>query len=190
MPNSNQKLTVHLSAEFRAELEGICRRQSLGAAKVRRARILLMSDEDHPEGGRRDWEIAEAVGLSERQVVRIRQQFVREGEPVLERKTRFDAGVPKTLDGEAEAKLVTLCCSAPPEGRERWTLQLLCDELTRLKVVASVCRETVRQCLKKTNLSPGEPNGSASRNRTALASSPGWKKSSTLTRKSTTSETS
>ena len=80
MPNRSKKLKVCLSTEYREELEGICRRQSVAAAKVRRARVLLMSDEDHPDGRRRDWEIAEVVGISERQVVRIRQQFVREGD--------------------------------------------------------------------------------------------------------------
>ena len=50
----------------------------------------------------------------------------------------------------AAQQLVSLCCSTPPEGRSRWTLQLLVDELCRLQVVTSVCRETVRMCLKKT----------------------------------------
>ena len=163
----------------------ICRRQSVAAAKVRRATILLMADENHREGRRPDGQIAEAVGLSVRQVVRIRQQFVKEGDPALERKQRSDTGVPKVLDGKAEATLVTLCCSDPPEGREAWTLQLLCDELGRLEVVESVCRETVRQCLKKTGSSLGEPSGSASRKRTARGSSRGWKKSSMSTRKRT-----
>lgn len=170
MPHSNLKFTVRLSPELREELEGICRRQSVGAARVRRARILLMSDENHPEGGRHDREIAEVVGLSQRQVVRIRQQFVREGEPRLERKRRSDAGVRRALDGEAEARLVTLACSAPPEGRDRWTLRLLCDELARLQVVESVCCETVRQCLKKTNFSRGGSSGSVSRKRTVPGS--------------------
>ena len=88
MPNPLKKLKVLLSAEYRAELEAICRRQSVAAAKVRRARILLMSDEVHPDGGHPDSEIAEVVGLCERQVVRIRQQFVREGETTLTRKPR------------------------------------------------------------------------------------------------------
>lgn len=148
MPQTNKKLKVHLTAEQRAELEAVCRKQSVGAAKVRRARILLLSDEDHREGRRRDWEIAEAVGLSERQVRRIRQAFVLAGEIRLDRKPRV--GGPRKLDGAGEAQLVTLCCSHPPEGHERWTLQLLCDELVRLEVVTSVCRETVRTCLKKT----------------------------------------
>lgn len=149
MPNTTTKLKVHLSAGQRSELQTVCGRHSVAAAKVRRARVLLMSDEDHADGRRRDWEIAEAVDLSERQVVRIRQQFVREGKIGLARKPR--PSVSGKLDGENEAQLVTLCCSNAPDGRARWTLQLLCDELVRLQVVESVCRETVRKCLKKMN---------------------------------------
>lgn len=189
MPNLNAKYRVRLTSKQRVGLEAVCRKQSVAAAKVRRATILLMADESHPEGRRPDWQIAETVGLSEKQVGRIRQQFVREGDPALDRKPRSDAGVPKVLDGQAEATLVTLCCSDPPEGRDRWTLQLLCDELGRLEVVESVCCETVRQCLKKTGSSLGEPNASVSRKRIGRGSSRGWKKSSTCTRKLTTRST-
>jgi hypothetical protein len=187
MPNPLNKLKVYLSGQYRAELEAICRRQSVGAAKVRRARILLMSDEGQPDGARPDWEIGEAVGLCERQVVRIRQQFVRTGEPVLDRKPR--PSVPGKLDGPAEAKLITLCCSRPPDSRERWTLQLLCEELGRLKVVESVSPETVRKCLKKTNLSLGGRSVSVFRKKTVPALSQGWKKSSTSTSSRTTRST-
>jgi transposase len=147
MPNT--KLRVHLSTKQRTELQAICGRHSVAAAKVRRARVLLMSNEDDPEARRRDWEIAEAVGVSERQVARIRQQFVREGKVDLERKPR--PTVAGKLDGKAEAQLTIICCSDAPDGRSKWTLQLLCDELARLKIVGSVSRETVRQCLKKMN---------------------------------------
>src|SRR5687767_7912193 len=78
MPATNRKHEVHLSAEQRTELEDICRQQNVTAAKARRARILLLADEDHGDRRRPDWHIAEVVGLSERQVVRIRRQFVRE----------------------------------------------------------------------------------------------------------------
>jgi hypothetical protein len=184
MPDLSKKLKVFLSPEYRVDLEAICRRQSVAAAKVRRARVLLMSDEGHPDGGRHDSEIGEAVGICERQVVRIRQQFVREGEPVLNRKPR--PSVPGKLDGQAEAKLVTLCCSQPPDGRDRWTLQLLCDGLARLQVVEYVCPETVRKCLKKTNSNPGGQSGFASRRKTVPASSREWKKSLMSTSSRTT----
>ena len=180
MPDTTQMLKVRLSAGQRCELNAVCHRQSVAAATVRRGRVLLMSDEAHPEGRRRDGEIAEAVGLSERQVVRIRQQFVRSGAMILERRPR--PSIPGKLDGKVEAHLVTLCCSLAPDGRDRWTLQLLCDALARLKIVESVCPETVRKCLKKMNSSPGEPSGSASRKRTALGSSREWKRFSMSTK--------
>ncbi len=184
MPNTNAKYKVRLSKEQRTELESICRLQSVGASKLRRARILLLADEASPEGRRPDWHIAEVVGLSERQVVRIRQQFVREGTAVLERKPR--AGNAPKLDGKAEAQLVTLCCSAPPDGQQRWTLQLLCDEMSRLQIVESVCRETVRRCLKKTNSSRGAANDSAFPRRIERGSSRRWRRFSTSMSRSTT----
>src|SRR5579883_678981 len=158
-----EKYKVNLSAQDRAELASVVRQTSAGVARVRWAKILLLADQAHPDGRRRDWEIAEAVGLSERQVVRIRQKFVREGAAAtLTRATRSDAGSQRVLDGSAEAHLIHLACSTPPDGRDHWTLELLCDELCRLQVVRSACRETVRRMLKKTSSSPGGPSGSAS----------------------------
>lgn len=159
MPDTSKKLRVFLEADQRAVLEGICRSHTVGVAKQRRARILLLADENHPEGGWSDKQIGQRVGLCERQVVRIRQRFVREGDKTLERRPR--PPVSGKLDGKAEAHLVVLCCSDPPEGRDAWTLQLLCDELVRLKLVESVCRETVRKSLKKTTLSLGGRSVSA-----------------------------
>ena len=43
----------------------------------------------------------------------------------------------RKLDGEGEARLIALACGEPPEGRDRWTLELLADALMRLKVVDS-----------------------------------------------------
>jgi hypothetical protein len=190
MPNSSLKLQVLLLPEVRAELEAVARKTSAGVATVRRAKILLMADEAHSEGGCPDWEIAEEVGLSERQVVRIRQKFVKSGmAPTLARATRCDAGISRALDGRAEAELVVIACSSPPEGRDHWTLQMLCDELQRQRIVKSICCETVRQALKKTNYAPGLRSGSASPKPTGPGSSRGWRKSSTSTRKHSTSNT-
>jgi len=188
MPNLAVKYRVLLTPEARAELEAVTRKTSAGAAKIRRATILLMADENHPDGGSADWEIAAEVGLCERQVVRIRQKFVKSGvQPTLVRATRSDAGVPRALDGRAEAQLITIACSTPPEARGHWTLQMLCDELRRLRVVKSVCCETVRQTLKKTNCDLGRRSDSASPKPTGRGSSHGWKRSSTSTKKRSTS---
>jgi hypothetical protein len=184
------KCRVRLAAEQRREFEAIVRRQSAAATKVRRARILLLADEDHPDGQRPDRYIAEAVGLSLRQVTRVRQQFVRHGaERTLSRKRRETPPIPPKLDGRGEARLIVLCCSDPPAGRDRWTLRLLADELGRLGVVRSIGREAVRRALKKTRSGPGGPSGSASPGETGRGSSPRWKRSSTSTARPTTRRT-
>jgi hypothetical protein len=190
MPLTNRKVEVVLDDDAREQLQALIRNGSAPARKVRNARVLLLADEDRREGRRPDWYIAECLGLSERQICRIRQQFAREGlSPTLERKRRSDADVPKKFDGHAEAQLVTLCCSTPPEGHERWTLRLLVDELARLQVVTSVCAETVRKSLKKIDSSPGRRSGSAFRSRTGRGSSRKWSKSSMSTATPTTKRT-
>ena len=187
---TNEKLRVHLTRKQREGLEALCRQQRTPAAKLRRARILLMADEGSPEGHQPDWKIAEMVGLCERQVVRIRQKFVREGvAPTLTRKQRAAGPTPFKFDGKAEAKLIALCCSTPPDGHQRWTLSLLVDELCRLQVVASVCPETVRRCLKKIASSRGSANGSAFPKEIGRDSWRTWKKSWMSTAKSTTRTT-
>lgn len=187
MPQTNRKLEVCLDDATREELEGLCRKGTVAVAKVRRARVLLLADEDRRAGRKPDWRIAEIVGLSERQVVRIRRKFVQDGlRPTLERKPRSAPGTTPKFDGAAEARLVTLCCSTPPDGRQRWTLQLLVDELCRLQVVTSVCRETVRQCLKKIDCSRGGPNVFAFRKQIVRGSSRRWSECSTCITKSST----
>lgn len=187
---SAKKYVVQLTDEGRAELEAVVRAQNATSRQSNRARVLLLSDVNHVDGRRPDWQIGEIVGLSEKQIKRIRQQFVKEGlQESLQRKARSDAGTPKKIDGEVEAKLVVLCCSKPPAGRQRWTLSLLVDELCRLKVVASVCRETVRQSLKKIGSSRGRRSVFASRKKTVPVSLRTWNKFSTSTSNNTTKRT-
>jgi transposase len=89
-------------------------------------------------------------------VERVRQRFVEEGlEAALGHKKPDRPSRPRKLDGRAEARLIALACSAPPEGRTEWTMQLLADQLVQLEVVDSVSDETVRRVLKKTRSSRG-----------------------------------
>lgn len=168
----------------------MARSQKASSLVSRRAQVLLLSDANHAEGRRTDETIAVMVGMTRRQVQRIRMKCARQGlSDTLRRQIRADAGTPKTLDGKAEARLVTLCCSTPPAGQQRWTLSLLVDELCRLQVVGSVCRETVRQTLKKIASSRGKRDASAFRKPTVPASLRTWKKSSTSTTEHTTKRT-
>jgi transposase len=146
---------VFLTDEQRAELRSLVGAGVAPARMLTRARILLKAD--HGEGGPgwSDAAIAGALDVNLSTVLRVRRQFVTDGlAATLERK-RPDRVYERRLDGAAEARLVALVCSAPPEDQERWTLRLLADELVRLEVVDAVSHETVRQTLKKTTSSRG-----------------------------------
>ena len=146
---------VALTEAQRAELRGLVGSGTAPARMLTRARILLKAD--HGEGGPgwSDAAIAGALAVNPSTVLRVRRRFVPEGlAATLERK-RPDRVYERRLDGRQEAHLVALACSAPPDGRARWTLRLLADELVRLEVVEAISHETVRQALKKTTSSRG-----------------------------------
>jgi transposase len=146
---------VHLTDARRAELRGLVGSGSAPARMLTRARILLKAD--HGEGGPgwSDAAIAGALDVDPSTVLRVRRRFAAEGLAATLARKRPDRVYERRLDGAAEARLVALACSAPPAGRERWTLRLLADELVRLEVVGAVSHETVRRTLKQTTSSPG-----------------------------------
>ena len=80
----------------------------------------------------------------------------------LTRKPRSSPPVPPKVDGHLEAQIIALCCSEPPEGYARWGIRLLTQELKKRSIVVEICRETVRQTLKKTNCALGRSNDFAS----------------------------
>ena len=99
--------------------------------------------------GKTDRLIADLLQGTPETVRNIRKRFATEGlEAALQERPR--PGAQPKLDGKQEALLVALACSAPPEGREHWTMHLLADRLVELEAVESISDETVRRVLKKT----------------------------------------
>jgi len=169
---------VRLSGEQREQLTDITRNGHAPAKKIRHAQVLLLSDRHRPGGPMTRTQIADMLSMHVNTIDRVRKRFVLEGEePALNRKPRETPPIQPKLDGRGEAHLVALCCSPPPAGRTRWTLQLLADELVDRKIVTSISAETVRKHLKKTNYSRGASNHGASRNAMRRVSSPKWKTS-------------
>jgi transposase len=147
-----KKYKVTLTEEERKTLEHLISRGKGAARKLLHARILLKADESV---GWTDEAISEALEVSLSTIGRVRERFVEEGvEAALERKAP-NRVYQRRLDGAQEAHLVALVCSPPPEDRGRWTLKLLADKMVELEYVEYVSKETVRQTLKKMNLSPG-----------------------------------
>jgi transposase len=147
-----KKYVVRLTEEERTQLEGLVSKGKAAAYRMRHAHLLLAVDADGPNWT--DGQAADAYRCYRGTVENVRRRFVEQGlEAALERKKQERPSREPVLDGEKEARLITLACSQAPSGRTRWTLQLLADELVALQVVESICDQTVRRALKKTNSS-------------------------------------
>ena len=151
----NKKYRVTLTAEEREQLAAMLNKGKAAARSLTHARILLHADEQAGQPPATDAAICAALEVSPNTVARVRQLFVEAGlEAALQRRPACPPR-PRKFDGHHEAYLVALTCSEPPAGRARWTLRLLADQMVALEYVDTISHETVRQTLKKTNLSPG-----------------------------------
>ncbi len=150
-----KKYHVTLTDVERSMLRDLLSAGKAPARTLTHARILLKADESGDGPAWSDEAIRKALDVGLSTVMRVRQRFVEEGlEAALERrKPRRDYS--HLVDGACEAHLVALACSTPPVGHKRWTLRLLADKLVELEHIDSISHETVRQVLKKTNLSLG-----------------------------------
>jgi transposase len=149
-----KKYLVQLTEEEREYLHKLISSGTAPARKLNRARILLKADVGkHAEGEAFiDREIARMLETSLATVQRVRERFYEGGlEAALERSLP-DRVYKRSLEGRAEAHLIALACSEPPQGRNRWSFRLLlADKAVELGIVESVSHETVRKTLKKTN---------------------------------------
>lgn len=188
MISTPNQYPVLLAPEERAELEKVTRDRRASAAKIRRARALLLSDHNRPGGRMTGPQVADALGMHVNTVARLRKTFALQGDrPALERKVRETPAVAPKIDGRVEAHLIAICTGPPPEGRCKWTMELIAGELVRREVVESISGETVRRALKKISSSPGKSGRGASRSGTAPGSSPTWRRCSTSTPRRATS---
>jgi transposase len=150
-----KKYIVTLTDEERQRLQEMLSRGKAATRKLTHARILLKADAPPGGPGWNDEKIAEGLEAGRATIERVRKEFVEEGlDAALERR-RPRRVYPRKLDGDGEAHLVALACQKPPEGRSRWTLQLLADRMVELSYVEEISYQTVRRALKKTNSSLG-----------------------------------
>ena len=152
---SQSTYPIELTDEERDTLDGIVSHGAHRAQKITRARILLQADD-----GKSDSAIAESLGCSPSTPWRTRKKFhERNRLEAIERKDP-DRTYERKLDGDDEARLIALATSEPPDGRARWTLRLLADELVTLDEIdhEPVSHQTVHEVLKKTNYSLTDPD--------------------------------
>jgi transposase len=168
------KYIITLTAGERTALEQLVSVGKTAARKLTHARILLLADTGSQ--GLTDLEIQEQLGTSVPTITRVRQRCVTQGlAAALDHRPQPPRPDKVQIKGDVEQELIRLACSDPPQGRCRWTLCLLSDQLVALGLLPSVSRETVRQALKKTTLSPGSSRYGASHPRPMRNTSGVWR---------------
>ena len=144
---------IWLSVEQRAELMKYAKNGVHSARLITRARTILALDRTDKKDHLRIGRVCEQVGLSRQAVYDIRKAFL-EADSVsafLTRKKRESPPVAAKITGEVEAYVIELACSAPPEGRARWTLQLLANKVVELSIIDQLSFKSVQRILKKHN---------------------------------------
>ena len=144
-----KRYRVTLTDDERERLEGLTRKGTASVRMVRRAQTLLLAAEE-----RTDEEIVKALRVGVSTVERTRRRFVEEGLEASLRERPRPGARPK-LGPKVQAYVVALACTKPPEGRHRWTMQMLADRVVELQLVPDITDEAIRLLLKRTSSSPG-----------------------------------
>jgi transposase len=143
---------VQLTAQERTQLEMYVKQGKKSARAITRAHILLLSDAEHS-----DEAIMETLGICRQTIYNVRKKYhANQGDHILDLlQEKLRPGQPVKVDSRMAAHVAMIACSEAPTGAARWTLQLIADRLVELNVVDSICLESVRKALKKTNSNPG-----------------------------------
>ena len=150
--------TIKLSKLEVEELNKVINKGSHTSQAFRAAYILLNCDKGEFSDNTEitNAEICTILKVGDRTIDRVKKKFIEEGfESILERRPTVQ-NYTKKIDGDLEAKLVTLCCSEPPKGFAKWSLRLLADKMVELNYIDYISHVSVREVLKKTNLSLGK----------------------------------
>ena len=150
------KYKVTLTKEERESLMTNTRQGSHTAKKVIHSLILLNVDQGpFKEAPQTNEEICKILKIGIRTIDRVKQRFVLEGLEAALGVAPTSRIYERKIDGETEARLISIACSEPPKGFGQWSLRMLADRMVELNYVDDISHETVRKVLKKTNLNLG-----------------------------------
>ena len=148
---ANKKFVVKLDADERARLDKLISKGKAAAKTILKARILLKADQGEAGCGWSDEAICKALDTNVTMCERVRAKLVEDGlDAVLTRNKRETPPIAPIFDGEKQAQLIALACSAPPEGFARWTIRLLAEHVVERQIVPAAHHNTVCRALKKT----------------------------------------
>jgi len=152
------RYTIKLKKMEVEELQKIINKGKHSTQAYRSAYILLNCDKGEYSKDKTitNAEISKILRVGERTIDRVKKKFIAEGfEGVLERRPSIQNYV-KKIDGDLEAKIITLCCSQPPKGYSKWSLRLIADKIVELQYVDYISHVSISKVLKKTNLNLGK----------------------------------
>jgi hypothetical protein len=150
-----QKYEIRLTGDDKTQLMRVYKSKSknISSETRKRAKAILLLDlnSDKPLTPE---QTASKCGLHRETVYGIRKEFVDEGfEIAINRKKRITPPVPPKITGDIEAHIITIACSVPPEGKSRWTLQMIADKVVLDGHLESISDVAIMNTLKKLNLS-------------------------------------
>ena len=139
-----RRIGIELDKSSRSELVNFVRKGERIAREVTRARILILAN-----NGKHNDEIADILGVDCDTVLRVKKRYIEGG---VDKAIHDDPrpGQPRKYSDSVIAEVIALACSSPPEGRKRWSVRLLAEELGKRESMKGINRETVRIILKKT----------------------------------------
>ena len=141
-------LNINLKNNEEKFLTNFIRKGKKNARSLTRARILLLANQR-----KGDTKIAKTLGVGRSTALRIRKRYLEEGlRSALVDKPR--SGQPRKYNERHAAEIIALACTKPPEGRKRWSLSLLCEELRKKEGFETINKQTIRLILKKNKLKP------------------------------------
>jgi len=140
---------LQLTPEDVKALKAFTRSGSKNVREVNRAYILLWLHK-----GKKTAEIEELLEVERTAIWRTKKNYLEKGlDHAIKDNPR--PGQPRKYTQKHEAEIIALACSDPPEGRQRWTLELLATEAKKSTGIPTINRESIRLILKKTNVSLG-----------------------------------
>ena len=138
------------------ELQSIINKGKHTSQTFRTAYILLNCDEGEYSEKVTNEQISKILKVGMRTIDRVKKKFIEEGLDLCLERRPTQRVYEKKVDGDVEAKLISLCCSEPPKGYAKWSLRLLSEKMVELKYVETISYVSVRKVLKKMNLSLGK----------------------------------
>ena len=136
-------MKLRLKNKERAFLKKFLNNGSKSARSLTRARILLLIDKR-----KKDLEIKELLAVGRSTIWRIKTNYVNHGiDYALTERERL--GQPVKYDTKKKSEIIAQACTTPPEGRKRWTVRLLAQEMSKQDGFKTINRETIRLTLKK-----------------------------------------